>query len=71
MAEGRGEVSDIFTELRELRSQFSSPGSAFNRKLLELQEKVDQQPEIIARQQAFLESVDRRESRRSWRPGRR
>ena len=54
-------IDDIFTELRELRKQFSSSESAINKKLFQLQEKVNQQAEIIARQQSFLISVDRRE----------
>lgn len=54
-------VDEIFTELRDMKNQISSPESSINRKLTQLQAQVDKQAEIISRQQSFLESVDRKE----------
>lgn len=54
-------LDEITKELADLKNKITSPESIFNRKLLHLQEQIDKQAEVIARQQSFLESIDRRE----------
>lgn len=54
-------LDEITSELADLKSKITSPESTFNKRLLRIQEEIDKQAEIIARQQSFLESIDRRE----------
>ena len=44
-----------------MKRTITSLESTFNKELLFMQEQIDKQAEVIARQQSFLESIDRRE----------
>lgn len=54
-------VTSLVTEVTELRNTITSPDSCINKKITELQVKVDKQAEIISKQQRFLEMLDRKE----------
>ena len=51
----------VMQELSRLRNAITSPESAFNKRITELQEQVNKQSEIIGRQQCFLEVLDKKE----------
>ena len=51
----------LVTEVAGLKTAVTSPGSVINKKLENLQEQVDKQADIIAKQQRFLETLDRKE----------
>ena len=54
-------LEEITRELVDLKDKITSPESVFNKKIAHMQHQIDKQAEIIAKQQGFLESVDRRE----------
>lgn len=54
-------LSSVTKELNELKSALLSPDSPVNKRITELEVKVDRQAQVIAAQQQFLEAVDRRE----------
>ena len=54
-------LDTIAAELADLRRAITSPDSATNRKLADMQAQIDKQAEVIAQQQSFLEAVDRKE----------
>ena len=54
-------LDDITRELADLKSKITSPESTFNKKLSHMQDQIDKQAEIIARQQHFLEAIDRKD----------
>lgn len=54
-------LSTISKELMELRKAISSPDSAVNKKIEELQSRTDRQANIIMHQQLYLENLDRKE----------
>ena len=54
-------LDDITRELADLKSKITSPESTFNKKFLHMQDQIDKQAEIIARQQHFLEAIDRKD----------
>lgn len=54
-------LSVVMTEMAELKRVITSPEGFIAKKITELQERVDKQGEIIAKQQRFLENVDRKE----------
>ena len=54
-------LNDVMQELAQLKIAITSPDSAFNKKITELQNQVNKQSDIIARQQRFLEVIDKKE----------
>lgn len=54
-------LNDVIKELADLKQALTSPGSAINTKITELQQQVNVQAEIISKQQRFLEGLDRKE----------
>lgn len=54
-------LSSVTKELTELKIALMSPDSPMNKRITELEAKVDRQAQVIAAQQQFLEAVDRRE----------
>lgn len=54
-------LTALVTEVAELKKVVTSPDSAINKKFIALQAQVDKQAVVIARQQRFLESLDRKE----------
>ena len=51
----------ICTEISDIKHSILSPDSSFNKKISELQAKVNKHNEIIKYQQLFLEHLDRKE----------
>lgn len=51
----------IANELSEFRRTFSTLEATVDKKLAEMQCKIDQQAEVITKQQLFLENIDRKE----------
>lgn len=54
-------LNDVIKELADLKQALTSPESAINVKIKEMQHQMNLQAEIIAKQQRFLEGLDRRE----------
>ena len=54
-------LSVICTEITDIKQSIVSPESAFNKKISELQMRIDKQDEIIKHQQLFLEHLDRKD----------
>lgn len=54
-------LTTIATEINELRRAISSSEVDVNKKLEDMQVKIDKQAEIIVHQQRFLEALDRKE----------
>lgn len=54
-------LTELVAEVATLKQAVTSPDSAINKKVEELQQQVDKQADIIAKQQRFLESLDRKE----------
>ena len=52
------QLSNVARELNELRQTIATSEDQVNKKLAEMQEKIDKQASIISHQQLFLESVD-------------
>lgn len=52
------QLSNVAKELSELRQTIAASEDRVNKKLTEMQEKIDKQANIISQQQLFLESVD-------------
>ncbi len=52
---------EITKELADLKTKILSPDSTFNVKLKQMQDQINQQAEIIGKQQNFLEAMDRKE----------
>lgn len=55
------QLTTLRTEITALKDTFTSPESAINKRITELQEQVNKQAEIITKQQRFLENIDRKE----------
>ena len=54
-------LNEVISKVTDLKRIINSPDSAINKKFLDLQSQVDQQAQIIAKQQRFLEMLDRKE----------
>ena len=54
-------LNDVMQEIAQLKNAITSPESAFNKKIIALQDQVHKQSEIIAKQQRFLEVLDKKE----------
>ena len=54
-------LDHITKEMADLKSKITSPESTFNKKLSHMQDRIDKQAEIIARQQHYLEDLDRKD----------
>ena len=54
-------IAALRAEVADLRAAMTSPESFITKKFAEMQQKVDRQADIIASQQRFLETVDRKE----------
>ena len=52
------QLSNVAKELSELKQTIATSEDRVNKKLTEMQEKIDKQASIISQQQLFLESVD-------------
>ena len=52
------QLSNVAKELNELRQTTANSEDRVNKKLTEMQEKIDKQASIISEQQLFFESVD-------------
>ena len=54
-------LTEVMAELESLRNLMTSPESATNKKIATLEARLEQQDEIIAKHQLYLESLDRKE----------
>lgn len=54
-------LTELVTEVATLKQALMSPDSAINKKVEDLQQQVNKQAEIIAKQQRYLEVLDRKE----------
>lgn len=54
-------LTELVAEVVTLKQAVMSPDSAINKKVQELQQQVNKQADIIAKQQRYLESLDRKE----------
>ncbi len=54
-------LNAVMQEMAELKRALTSPDSFVNKKFTELQSQLDRQSEILAKQQQFLEKIDRKE----------
>lgn len=54
-------LTELVAEVATLKQALMSPDSAINKKVDALQEQVNKQADIIAKQQRYLESLDRKE----------
>lgn len=54
-------LNTVMTELTSLKTALVAPDSTINKKFAELESKINKQSEIIAKQQQFLERIDRKE----------
>ena len=54
-------LTALMAEVAELKQALMSPDSAINKKVEELQLQVNKQGDIIAKQQRYLEAIDRKE----------
>ena len=54
-------ISSLSEELTGLKDYLTSPDSVINKRLTRMQTEIDKQAEIIAKQQLFLEQLDKRE----------
>lgn len=54
-------LDDITRELVDLKDKITSPESVFNKKISHMQGQITKQAEVIAKQQSFLEYIDRKE----------
>lgn len=52
---------EIMDEMKTLKDMITSPDSQINKNYAELKSRVDKQAEIMAKQQRFLEALDRKE----------
>ena len=55
------ELAALRTEISVLKDTLTSPESAINIKVSDLQSQLNKQAEIISKQQRFLEDIDRKE----------
>lgn len=51
----------IVSEVADIKKVITAPDSVINKKLADLQVQVDRQADVIAKQQRFLETLDRKE----------
>lgn len=58
-------INTLVNEMAELRRSVTAPDSNINKRFVELQTQVDKQAEIIAKQQRYLETIDRKERERN------
>lgn len=61
-----GQFASLMQEINELKAMLSSPDSVVNKRLTEMEARIEKQGRIIAAQQQFLEAVDKKESH-PWR----
>lgn len=54
-------LDQITKELLALKESITHPESVFNKKITHMQEQINRQGEVIAKQQSFLEAIDRKE----------
>lgn len=54
-------LEEVMKEMQALKTAIVSPDSLINRNYAELRERVNRQEQILAKQQQFLEALDRRE----------
>ena len=54
-------LSTIASDVAEVKLSLSSSINDMNKKILDMQQKIDKQSEVILQQQLFLEKIDRRE----------
>ena len=47
-------LNEVMQELSQLKNAITSPESAYNKRITDLQEQINKQSEIIAKQQRFL-----------------
>lgn len=59
------QLTTIARELTELRQTITSSERSVDKRLAEMQEKIDKQAAIIMQQQLFLENIDRKERERN------
>ncbi|XP_063872866.1 uncharacterized protein LOC135107103 [Scylla paramamosain] len=55
------QLKSLIEEVSELKKVLTSPNSIINKKIQDLQDQVNKQQEIIAKQQRYLEALDRKE----------
>ena len=53
-------LGSISTELSELRRSITTAEDNTNKKLVDMEEKINKQADIINQQQLFLENIDRK-----------
>lgn len=58
-------VNNLVSEVAELRKAITAPDSSINKKIDQLQTQVEKQGEVIAKQQRYLEAIDRKERERN------
>lgn len=56
-----GQFASLMQEINELKAMLSSPDSVVNKRLTEMEARIEKQGRIIAAQQQFLEAVDKKE----------
>ena len=61
LASLKSQICQVLKEMQSLKETISSPDSVINKNYSELKNRVDKQAEIIAKQQQFLEYLDRKE----------
>lgn len=54
------QLTILIAGVAEIKKAFVSPDSVINKQVRDLQEQVTRQQEIIAKQQRFLEDIDRK-----------
>lgn len=54
-------LNEVMQEMAQLKSAITSPESAFNKRIIDLQEQINKQSEIIGKQQRFLEVLDKKD----------
>ncbi|MPC40761.1 hypothetical protein E2C01_034328 [Portunus trituberculatus] len=61
LAEITNKLSDVMAELASLKDLVTSPDISTNKRLTALETRLEQQEQVIAKQQQFIESLDRKE----------
>ena len=55
-------LNELASEVKELRKDVAAPDSYINKRYDELKAQVDKQADILAKQQRYLEVLDKKES---------
>lgn len=58
-------LQELVNEVFQLKNTINSPDGAISKKLLDLQDQIDKQASVLAKQQQFLETLDRKERERN------